>query len=73
MDKDELIDEINLYESRINRVLMDSTKDGEYRNLTCVELDEITFCNDNIDDLEAEIDMLDDNNDDDVLKTFFKI
>lgn len=73
MNIDELIDEINLYESRINRVLMDSTKDGDYRNLTSEELDEITFSNDNIDDLEAEIDMLDDKNDDDVLKTFFKI
>ncbi len=49
MDKDELIDEINLYESRINRVLLDSTKDGDYRHLTARELDEITFCNDNID------------------------
>lgn len=70
MDKDELIDEINLYESRINRVLLDSTKDGNYRNLTGEELDELTFCNDNIDDLEAEIDMLDDD-DDEVVKNFF--
>lgn len=73
MDKEELIDEIHLYESRINWVLMNSTKDGDYRNLTGRELDELTFCNDNIDDLEAEIDMLDDDDDDDVLKTFFKI
>lgn len=73
MNINELIDEINLYESRINRVLMDSTKDGDYRNQTSGELDEITFSNDNIDDLEAEIDMLDDKNDDDVLKTFFKM
>lgn len=70
MDKDELIDEINLYESRINRVLLDSTKDGDYRNLTGKELDEITFCNNNIEDLEAEIDMLDDD-DDEVVKKFF--
>lgn len=73
MDRDELIDEINLYKSRINRVLMDSTKDGEYRHLTGKELDEITFCNNNIDDREAEIDMLDDEDDDVVLRTFFKM
>lgn len=72
MDRDELIDEINLYKSRINRVLMDSTKDGEYRHLNGKELDEITFCNNNIDDLEAEIDMLDDD-DDEILRTFFKM
>lgn len=73
MDKDELIDDINLYESRINRVLLNSTKGGDYRNLTGKELDEITFCNDNIDDLEAEIDMLDEEDEDEVLRAFFKM
>lgn len=71
MDKDELIDEINLYKSRINWVLLDSTQDGDYRNLTSKELDELTFCNDNIADLEDEIDMLDDDEDDEVVKNFF--
>lgn len=71
MDKDELIDEINLYKSRINWVLLDSTQDGDYRNLTGKEFDELTFCNDNIADLEDEIDMLDDDDDDEVVKNFF--
>lgn len=71
MDKNELIDEIKLYESRISRVLQDSTKDGDYRNLTGKELDELTFCNDNIAELEDEIDMLDDDDDDEVVKNFF--
>jgi hypothetical protein len=71
MDKDELIDEINLYKSRINWVLLDSTQDGDYRNLTGKEFDELTFCNDNIADLEDEIDMLDDDDNDEVVKNFF--
>lgn len=59
MDKDELIDEINLYERRINRVLMDSTKDGDYRSLTGKELDELTSCND-FHDEQDDYNMMDD-------------